>query len=288
MAIVDTVLLVMTMLNIDRRGLIVGLAASMILLLAACGSEAPEQAQEVAVAPTSIPTTAPLSVPTVTPVPAPTATALPAPTPTPLPAPTAAPTTPATPTLEPAASPTSSADASPASTAAPTATVAAEVIETPTPAPTPTVEEPEATSTPAAETPTAVVVSSGEPPLECYDRTAQVYRGFVDGVDALSMEAGRVYCAGAGTNGVSAAGSYRHSSGLIVSRNADYRFKDDGSGYIPYSGSMHFCVSGQPTSAPFVADTVPALLVLIDSEAARHLAQGAVGPTAFTGNGSQC
>jgi len=116
----------------------------------------------------------------------------------------------------------------------------------------------------------------------------QVYRAFVDGVDDLSFEGGRVYCGGAGTNAVSAARSYRHASGLIIQRNADYIFNDAGTAYIPYSGSVHFCMNGQPASAPVRADTVPALLVVIDNEAQRQLAQGASGPAAFTGSSSQC
>ena len=275
----------------------------MILLLAACGSEAVEQAEVVSVTPTSVRTTAPLSVPTPTPDPAPTPTTLPAVTSTPLPTSTVARTALPTPTLDPDPSPTAASDAGPASTDAPTATGAAEVIGTPTPVPTPTAEEPEpeedgshsdsesdlgSASTPVAETPTAVVAASGEAPLECYDAEVQLARAFVDGVDALSFEGGRVYCTGAGTNAVSVARSYRHSSGLVVHRNADYIFNDAGTAYIPYSGTLHFCMNGQPASAPVRADTLLALFVVIDNEAQRQLAQGASGPAAFTGSGSQC
>jgi len=272
----------------------------MVLLLAACASDAPEQAQVAVVPPTAVPTTAPLSAPTATPFPAPTSTALPAATSTPVPPPAATPTlAPAvTPTQEAtAASPTTTtADAAPAPTELPTATVAAEVVETPTAVPTSTPEvpateeapEPEPTPTLVPVTPTVVAVVSGEPPLECYDQTVKVYLGFVDGVDALSFEGGRVYCSGAGTNAVSAAASYRHSSGLVIQRNADYIFNEGGTAYIPYSGTVHFCLEGQPASAPIRAETVPALLVIIDSEAQRQLAQGATAPAGFTGGGSQC
>ena len=47
-------------------------------------------------------------------------------------------------------------------------------------------------------------------------------------------------------------------------------------------------MDGQPASAPFRADTVPMLLVVIDNEAQRHVAGGAMPPAAFTGGGSQC
>lgn len=215
-------------------------------------------------------------------------------TPTPLPEPTVAATAVPEATLTatlPVPTPTTSTEAPPAPTAAPTVVDATEVLETPTPLPTsPTVEQPEAepSPTPVAETPTAVVATSGEPPLECFDRDVQVYRAFVDGVDALSFEGGRVFCSGAGTNAVSAAASYRHSSGLIVQRNADFIFNETSTAYIPYSGSLHFCMNGQPASAPVRADTVPALLVVIDAEAQRQLAQGATGPASFTGSGAQC
>lgn len=301
--IVVAVLLGLAMSNMNRRALIVTLWASMILGLAACGSEATEQAQVVSVPPTSVPTTSPLSVPSPTPITPPTSTALPeatsTPLPTALPAPTAAPPASPTPTLAPA--PTAASDVATASAdAAPTVDADA-VIETPTPVPTPTAQESEtdedssapgsdvgAESTPVAETPTAVVAASSEPPLECFDRDVQVYRAHVDGVDALSFEGGRVYCTGAGTNAVSAALSYRHSSGLVVQRNGDYIFNDAGTAYIPYSGSLHFCKDGQSASAPVRADTVPALLVVIDNEAQRQVAQGASGPAAFTGGSSQC
>lgn len=87
---------------------------------------------------------------------------------------------------------------------------------------------------------------------------------------------------------MAAAKSYRHSSGLVVQRNGDFIFNEAGTAYIPYSGTMHFCVNSQPSSAPLVAETVPSLLVVIDSEAQRQLAQGAVGPATFTDAGSQC
>jgi hypothetical protein len=132
------------------------------------------------------------------------------------------------------------------------------------------------------------VTTSGEPPLECYDQQVRVYRAYVEGVDDLSFENGRVFCAGAGTNAVAAAASYRHSTGLVVSRNGDFIFNEAGTAYIPYSGSIHFCLNGQPTSAPVVADTVPSLLVVIDAEAQRQVAQGATGPAVFTPSGAQC
>lgn len=262
----------------------------MALLLAACGSEASEQAQVVAATATPIATTAPIAVPTATPDPTPTAVpqATPTPLPTPVPPPTLVPT--ALPTLAP---PPSTAVAEPAP-------ATADVLETPTAAPTPlptaapepTVAVEDASGSDSVPTPsvtvTAVAAVSGEPPLECYDAEVQVYRAFVDGVDVLSFEGGRVYCSGAGTDEVSAAGSYRHSSGLVVSRNADYIFDDAGTAYIPYSGSVHFCMSGQAASAPVRADTVPALLIVIDNEAQRQIAQGASRPLAFSGGGSQC
>lgn len=304
LAIVVAVLQVLTMSNMNRRVLLVVVSASLTLLLAACGSGGADQAQVDSVAATAVPTTPPLTVPTVTPLPTPTLAALAVPTSTPVPAPTAAPTATPAPTLEPDPSPTVVSDAAPAPTTAPetpapTATVAAEAeaVATPTAVPTPTAGVPEgegtppiaadATSTPVPEAPTAVVVASGEPPIECYDPGLGIYRGYVDGVDALSF-GGRVECTGAGTNAVSAARSYRHSSGLVVSRNANFRFNDAGTGYINYSGSMHFCMSGQAAVAPIVADTVPALLLVIEGEAQRQLAQGATAPVGFTGSGSQC
>jgi len=241
----------------------------MLLLLAACGSGVAEQTQVVSVTPTSVATTAPLSVPTVTPVPTPTSTAVPQATSTPLPTVTAAPT----PTLEPAPSPAAASDDAVASTDATAEADPAEVIETPTPVATP-IETPIPTSTPEAqeddaepapiptEAPTTAVAATGEAPVECYDPDVKVYRGFVDGVDALSFEGGRVFCTGAGTNNVSAALSYRHF--------------------------IHFCMNGQPASAPVRADRVPTLLVVIDSEAQRQLAQGASAPAGFTGSGTQC
>lgn len=260
----------------------------MTLLLAACGSGAGEQARVVSVPPTSVATTAPLSVPTAIPVPAPRSAPLPELTSTPPPTPTVAPA-PTAPTLDPAPSPTTASDTAPPPDA--TTATGAEIIETPTPVPTPTAEEPEPeadVSTPVAATPTAVVVASGEPPLECWDRDVQLARAFVESIDDLSFEGGRVYCTGAAANGVSAARSYRHSSGLVVQRHADFIFNDAGTGYIPYSGSLHFCMNGQPASAPVRADTLLALFVVIDNEAQRELAQGAVGPAAFTASGSRC
>ena len=97
-----------------------------------------------------------------------------------------------------------------------------------------------------------------------------------------------MFCSGAGANAVSAASSYRHSSGIVVARNADFIFNDAGTAYIPYSGSLHFCMNGEPVSAPVRADTVPALLVVIDNEAQRQLGQGASAPVAFTSSGAQC
>lgn len=133
-----------------------------------------------------------------------------------------------------------------------------------------------------------MVVPSGEPPLECYDPQIQLYRAHVDGVDGLSFDGGKVTCVGAGTNGVSAPRSYRHSTGLVMQRGADFVFNDDGTAYIPYSGLLYFCLNGQPASAPVVADTIPALLIVIRDEAQRQVAQGAVGPTNFTASGTQC
>jgi len=284
----------------NRRALIVAVLA--LLILASCGSEDPEQAQVVAETPTAIPTTPPVAVPTSTPIPPPTptpipppptATALPTPPPTALPPPTVAPTT--------APAPTVAADP----TAIPVAEVqpAPEVIETPTPIPTATTEAPPAgvgvpptdsqadagaQPTTVTEAPTAVVASSGETPLECFDRDVQVYRALVDGVDVLTFEGGRVYCSGAGTAAVSAAASYRHSSGLVIQRNGDYIIDNATGGYIPYSGTVHFCVGGQSSTASVRADTVPQLLIVIDNETARLVGQGARGPASFTSNGSQC
>ena len=173
----------------------------------------------------------------------------------------------------------------------PTPTVA---VETPTETPTPA-ETGEVAATPTAEpSPTAeasdttAATASGELPLECYDQQVRVYRAYVEGVDDLSFEGGRVFCAGAGTNAVAAAASYRHSTGLVVSRNGDFIFNEAGTAYIPYSGTIYFCVNGQPASAPVVAETVPSLLVVIDAEAQRQVAQGATGPAVFTPSGAQC
>ena len=293
--IVDRVLLVLFLSNVSRRVVLVVLGTCIVLFMAACGSEAADQAQALSVAPTSLPTTPPLSAPTVAPAPAPTAlpTAAPTPTsvPTALPTPTAVPTSP---TVAAAPSATAVSEAAPAEVE-PTVEAIAEptaVVETPTvvptPLPTPTVAEPDPTPTPLAETPTPVVVVSGEPPLECYDAIIKLYRGFVEGVDALAFEGGRVFCGGAASSTVTASRSYRHSSGLVVQRNANYIFNDEGTAYIPYSGAMHFCTNGQPASAPIVADTVPALLVVIDNEARVQIAQDASGPTTFTSSGATC
>ena len=138
------------------------------------------------------------------------------------------------------------------------------------------------------DSPTAVAATTtGEAPLECFDRQIGVYRAFVDGVDELAFENGRVFCSGAGSNAVSAAASYRHSTGLVISRNADFIFNGDGT-YTNYSGLVHFCVDGQAASAPFSAATVPSLLVVIDAEAQGRVTQGAVGPASFSGAGAQC
>ena len=289
-----------------RRALTLTLGTSALLLAASCSSEPIEQTQIAVVPPTAVATTAPVAMPTAPPptaTPAPTATAVPAaPTSTPAPTPTAAPTAeaPPAPTTEPtsaaapaddavAADPTATPTADPAPT--PTPTVA---VETPTETPTPA-ETDEVAATPTAEpSPTAeasdasAVATSGEPPLECYDQQVRVYRAYVEGVDDLSFEGGRVFCAGAGTNAVAAAASYRHSTGLVISRNGDFIFNEAGTAYIPYSGSIHFCLNGQPASAPVVAETVPSLLVLIDAEAQRQVAQGATGPAVFTPSGAQC
>lgn len=301
--------------NTGRRVPLVVLGAALVLILAACGSGAAEQAQVASATPalvptpTSLPTTAPLAVPTATPAPAPAPTAPAAvvpeatstpvatalPTPNPIPAAETGPAPTAVPAPDPSPSPLPDADTAPASTAVPTATV--QVTETPTAMPTMPATEPDpqgedndssTTATPVAVATTAVVATSGEAPLECYDRDVQVYRAHVDGVDDLSFEGGRVYCSGAGTNAVSAAGSYRHSSGLVVQRNADFIFNADSTAYIPYSGSVHFCLNAQPASAPVVADTVPALLVVIDQEAQRQLGQGATAPAGFSASGAQC
>lgn len=142
------------------------------------------------------------------------------------------------------------------------------------------------TPTPLAEAPAAAV--SGAPPIECYDAVIKLYRGFVDGVDELGFEDGRVQCGAAASTTVAASRSYRHSSGLVVQRNANYIFNDAGTGYIPYSGAMHFCSDGQPASLAISAETVPQLLVLIDNEARRQIAQGMTGPATFSEAGSQC
>ena len=304
LAIVIAVLLVLAMSNI-RRGLrALGLATALVVLLGACASEAPDQAQVVTAAPTAVPTTPPLTVPTETPVP--TATAIPEPTATPLPAPTAEPTPAVEPTPVPAATAEpATAESEPEPTAgpaevAPTATPVPAPTEAPTPLPTPiptaTVEatEPDLTATgvdpvPATDTtPTAVVVvTSNEPPLECYDPVISIYRAFVDGVDSLSFEGGRVTCIGAATNGVSAARSYRHLSGLVISRNNNYIFNSAGTGYINFSGAVHFCINGQASSAPIQSETVPSLLNVIEAEIQRQVAQGATGPTSFSGS-AQC
>ena len=283
---------------------LVGLATAIARLLAACGSDAAEQqAQVVTEAPTAIPTTPPLEVPTVTPVPAPAATPIPTSTPTPAPAPTETPSV--APTAEPTAAPVetsadadtdASADTAPEPTAAPAPTATPEPAETPTATPIPT---PIPTATPeTAEdlggvdpvpasntdpTPTAVIVTSNEPPLECYDPVIAIYRAFVDGVDSLSFEGGRVTCIGAATNRVSAARSYRHLSGLVVSRNNNYIFNSAGTGYINFSGQIHFCLNGQASSAPIQSATVPSLLNVIEAEIQRQVAQGAVGPASFSG-----
>lgn len=140
---------------------------------------------------------------------------------------------------------------------------------------------------PVSTSPTAVV-SSGELPLECYDRKIQLYRGFVEGNDSVSFESGRVYCNPASTQGVSAGRSYRHKSGLVVQRYADYQLNSEGTGYTNFSGLIHFCSNGQAQSAPIVATTVPQLLVVIDNETRNQIAQGAAAPGAFTPSGSQC
>lgn len=315
LAIVGSVSRVLAMSKRKRGGLSIAVGGSLMLLFAACASGASDADSVVAAAavssPTSLPTTAPLALPTPTPSPSPAPafptplpatvptvipTALPAPTGIQDPAPTTAPTPAATAPAE-----TATAQASPAPTAIAEATAAPLVVESPTPAPAPSpppapapTSETAPTTAPTAEstvvvgTPTAVVVATGEPPLECYDRDVRVYRAFVDQVDSLSFEGGRVYCSGAGTNAVSAAASYRHSSGLVIQRNGDFIFNDAGTAYIPYSGTVHYCLNAQPASAPVRADTVPSLLVVIDQEAQRQVAQGAIPPRGFTGGGAQC
>ena len=152
----------------------------------------------------------------------------------------------------------------------------------------PTEVDPSSGTDPVVE-PTAVpVVPTGEAPLECFDRQLGLYRAFVDGVDEISFEGGRVFCNGAGTNAVSAAASYRHSTGLVVSRNPDFVLNDAGTGYTNHSGLIHFCIDGQPGSVPFEAATVPSMLLVIDGTAQGQVAQGAVGPASFTGSGATC
>lgn len=299
-AIVGAVLTLLPGPNLNRRALVAAVWAVVILLLAACGSDDADQAQVISVTPTSLPTTAPLALPTQTPAVVPTAAAAPLatavpvataePTPTPLATPTSAPV--------PAPSPTAiSAEADavesptplPTEIPAPTATAIPASTPAPTATPIPSATEvPVVTEEPEVATPTAVVVASGEPPLECYDAEVRVYRAYVEGVDTISMVGGSVHCSGAGTNAVSAAASYRHSSGLIMQRNADFIFNEDGTAYIPYSGALHFCVDGQALSAALRADTVPSLLVVIDNEARRLVSEGAVGPAAFSSAGSLC
>lgn len=309
----------------SRRPWTIGFLTFGMLLLAACGSDAADQAQVVAETPTSVPTTAPLSLPTPLPTPVPTplpqplptpvSTPLPQPTVTPVatalattpepePDPTAAPSVASAPEVEPIPDPTTTASAAPtaptAATAVATPTVAVDTAETPTLVPTAVAAGSE-TQDPASdaevdpgsvvtvvETPTAVAVASGEPPLECFDRDLQFPRAYIEGVDNLSFDGGTVYCTGDARDAVSVARSYRHSSGLVIQRNADFIFNETSTAYIPYSGAVHFCVNGQPGSAPVRADSVPALLVVIDTEAQRQVAQGASAPAAFTGGGSQC
>ncbi|MEM7091661.1 MAG: hypothetical protein AAF567_01565 [Actinomycetota bacterium] len=297
-------LLVLPVLNVARRwrpfGIVLG-ALVLVLLASACSSDPQELAQQtqvVSVTPSPVPTTPPLVVPTPSPVPTPEPVIVPGTTPTPVPTPTVAPTVEPTPTADPAGDAAASSDSAPE----PTATAAAEPELTATPIPTATPEpegdgdtaaaeatpEPTTEPTAEAETPTAVVVASGEAPLECYDTVVEVYRAYVEGVDTVSFEAGRVYCTGAGTNSVSAARSYRHTSGLIVQRNGDFILNDAGTGYTPYSGTMFFCVDGQGASSPITSNTVPTLLIVIDNEAARLVAEGATPPASFDGNGPRC
>ena len=296
--IVLGVLLVLRLSSMRRLAV-----AGLVLLLIGCaGSDDVEPTQVAAVAPTSVPTTPPLEVPTVTPVPTPTSAPVPAATATPLPVPTAtlvpAPTATAAPEPTTAAA-DSGADAAPEPTSAPDPTAVPTAVETPTPIPTstpiptPTPEQGDdpAVGTgvpPVSESPTAVVAPSGGLPLECYDRNVQVYRGFVEGIDSLSFEIGRVYCNASTNAGVSAARSYRHQSGLVVQRSADFLFNSSGTGYINYSGFIHFCLNGQAENAPIVADTVPQLLIVIDNETRNQIAQGAVAPGSFTASGTAC
>lgn len=296
---------------VKRAALLSTICATAVLFLAACSSDAADDGALVAaVGPTAVPTTAPIAQPTATPVPTPS---LPdAPTPLPVPDSTATPVPTATvaptptvvetaPTAEAAPTP----EAAPEATPAPTAT-AAPVIADPTAVPAatatptgqtvdpsagvdPTAVDPDSGTDPVAANPTAVpVVPTGEAPLECFDRQLGIYRAFVDGVDEISFEGGRVFCNGAGTNAVSAAASYRHSTGLVVSRNADFVLNDAGTGYTNHSGLIHFCIDGQPSSVPFEAATVPSMLIIIDGTAQGQVAQGAVGPASFTGAGATC
>lgn len=305
-------LLLGLLLNVDRRTLTLVLGVALVLSVGACGSEPAPQPQIVAAAPTSVATTAPLTAPSATPTVVPTATATPvpaapSPVPTSVPTPTAAPTaTSVPPTSTPVPSQAAVAETTPVSEDESNVEPAVEptvLIETPTPVPTatptltpaePEVEgdslavEPDATETPLENVPTAVVVVSGEPPIECYDAVINLYRGFVDGVDALAFEGGRVQCGAAASTTVTASRSYRHSSGLVVQRNANYIFDESGTGYVPYSGAMHFCSNGQPASVLIRAETVPSLLVVIDSEARRQIAQGVTGPVTFSEAGAQC
>ena len=284
--------------------MIVVLWASMMIGLAACGSETDDQAQLIVAAPTSIATTAPLSAPTPTLEPTAVPTVAPAPSPIPTATPTVIPTATATPVSTPApssepapAAPAVSVDEpTPEPTSEPTA-VPATPTTVPTPLPTAVVDEPDtdndtsgvavtATST-AAPTPTPQV-SAVEPPLECYDTIIRLYRGYVEATDALAFEGGRVSCGAPASSTVTADRSYRHASGLVVQRNANYIFDDAGTGYIPYSGAMHFCSSGQPASVLISAETVPSLLVVIDNEARRQIAEGMSAPVTFSGAGTTC
>lgn len=286
------------------RTIVVALGLGVALVAGACGADSSEQAQVVAVTPTPfqqalVPTTAAVTVPT--PVPSPTPVVLPSAVATLVPSPTAEPTPEPTPTA--VATPTGETDVSPDPTATPIATAAP--VPSPTTAAAAQSEQAEAGGTDTDEagetesdgtegtsaagglTPTAVA-ATGEAPLECYDPVLKIYRGFVEGVDSISFEAGRVECGGAGSNDVSAARTYRHSSGLIVQRNANYILNDSGTSYVPYSGTIHFCLDGQPSSTAVVADTVPALLVVLDSQAQHQLIQGATPPAAFGASGTQC
>ena len=300
--------------NIAGRAAMLAMGIA-VLLVAGCGTGETEQTQVASVTPTAIATTAPVALPTATATaePTPTVAVVPVATSTPLPEPTAEPT----PTVEPTTAadvaeesvpaPTEPAAAAPTPTEVATESGSDEETPTPTVEPTAAVEAPTPepdgsavesdigdadsggdTAATATPEPTPTVSASGEPPVECYDRDVKIYRGFVDGVDSLSFENGRVYCSGAGTNAVSAAASYRHSSGLVVQRNGDFIFNAEGTAYIPYSGTVHFCMNGQPGSAPVRADTVPALLVVIDNEAQRQVAQGASSPAGFSGGAADC